>query len=85
MYYLILPTPAARDRLAAHLRQRGIASAPHYPPLHLSTMGRRFGGNDGDCPVAESVSGRLLRLPFYTLLPEAHQQRVIAAVTAFNA
>ena len=34
-------------------------------PLHLSDMGRRFGGREGDCPVTESVSDRLLRLPFY--------------------
>ena len=37
----------------------------HYLPLHLSEMGKKFGGKVGDCPVAENISDRLVRLPFY--------------------
>lgn len=80
MYYLLLPTPAARSALIAHLKSRGILSVFHYQPLHLSPMGRSFGGKPGDCPVTEDVSDRLLRLPFYNALTEAEQNEVIAAV-----
>ena len=38
----------------------------HYLPLHLSPMGLRFGGRQGDCPVTEDLSGCLLRFPFFT-------------------
>jgi dTDP-4-amino-4,6-dideoxygalactose transaminase len=64
----------------AHLTQAGVSSAMHYQPLHLSEMGRRFGGGRGDCPVAEDVSNRLLRLPFHRTLSEADLDRVTAAV-----
>jgi len=47
-------------------------------------MGRRFGGKPGDCPVTESVSDRLLRLPFYNDLAEADQARVVEAVVEFH-
>lgn len=47
-------------------------------------MGRRFGGKDGDCPVTEDVSDRLLRLPFYNDLTEADQARVVGAIKAFE-
>ncbi len=80
MFYLVMPTPDARARLIADLRAQDILSVFHYLPLHLSEMGRRWGGRPGDCPVAESVSERLVRLPFYTSLTEADQQRVIDAV-----
>jgi dTDP-4-amino-4,6-dideoxygalactose transaminase len=80
MYYLLLPTLDARGRLIAHLRSRGIASAFHYLPLHLSERGRRFGGAAGDCPVSERVSDQLLRLPFYTSMSEGEQSAVIEAV-----
>jgi dTDP-4-amino-4,6-dideoxygalactose transaminase len=82
MFYAILPTPDARARLIAGLRERGILSVFHYLPLHLSEMGRRWGGRAGDCPVTESVSERLVRLPFYTSLSEEDQERVIEAVRA---
>ncbi len=56
----------------------------HYLPLHLSDMGRGFGGQPGDCPVTEDVADRLLRLPFYNDLSHADQARVVDAVTEFR-
>jgi dTDP-4-amino-4,6-dideoxygalactose transaminase len=84
MYYLILPSLDARQALIAHLRQRGILAVFHYLPLHLSDMGRKFGGRDGDCPVTEDLSNRLLRLPFYNELTEADQASVIEAIKSFE-
>src|SRR4051794_5782240 len=84
MYYLILPSLDARQALIAHLRMRGILSVFHYLPLHLSDMGRKFGGKAGDCPVTESVSDRLLRLPFYNELTPEDQGKVIEAVKEFR-
>jgi dTDP-4-amino-4,6-dideoxygalactose transaminase len=85
MFYVLMPGPESRQRLIAHLRERGILAVFHYIPLHLSPMGQRFGGKPGDCPVAEDVSGRLLRLPLYNELSESEQARVIEAVQAFEA
>ena len=84
MYYLLLPSLAARSALIDHLKARQILSVFHYLPLHLSDMGRQFGGRAGDCPVTERVSDCLLRLPFYNTLSEEDQDRVIDAVTAFD-
>ena len=47
--------------------------------------GRRWGGQPGDCPVTEDASDRLVRLPFYNVLDEASQVRVIEGVLAFKA
>jgi len=84
MFYLLMPAPAARDALMAHLKQRGIGSVFHYQPLHLSKMGQRFGGRPGDCPVSEVTSDRLLRLPFYNDLDEADQARVVREICSFR-
>lgn len=84
MFYLLAPDLATRQRLMAHLRERGILSVFHYLPLHLSAMGRKFGGRDGQCPVTEDVSDRLLRLPFYSTLTESEQDRVIEAILEFE-
>jgi len=84
MYYLVLPTAAQRDRLIAHLNAADINSVFHYLPLHLSRMGRKFGGKEGQCPVSEDVSDRLVRLPFYTGMSEADQSRVVSALKDFT-
>ena len=84
MFYLLLPTRAARDALIAHLKARGMLAVFHYVPLHLSEMGQRWGGRPGQCPVAEQVSERLLRLPFYNDLTPANQAEIIEAVCEFR-
>lgn len=77
LFYLLFPTRAMRDKAIAHLKERGILSVFHYLPLHLSPMGRRFGGRRGQHPVAESVADRLLRLPLYFELTDQEQSDVI--------
>lgn len=84
MFYLILPDLEHRQALISWLRERGILSVFHYQPLHLSEMGRRFGGRPGDCPVTEWVSDRLLRLPFFNDMTEAEQANVIDALLGFE-
>jgi len=84
MFYLLLPSLERRQALIAHLKAQGIMAVFHYLPLHLSDMGRRFGGKVGDCPVTEYVSDRLLRLPFYNSLSEAEQEQVITAIKEFR-
>jgi dTDP-4-amino-4,6-dideoxygalactose transaminase len=84
-FFLLLPTPAERTRLIQELKAKAIQAEAHYLPLHLSDMGRRLGGRPGDCPIAEDVSSRLVRLPFYHDLSAADQGRVIEEVARFQA
>jgi len=83
MFAILLPSLAIRQALIAHLRERGILAVFHYLPLHLSEMGRYYGGKEGDCPVTEDISDRLLRLPFYNDLSEADQARVVQGILEF--
>lgn len=84
IFYLLLPSLDARTRFLAHLRQRMILATFHYQPLHLSDMGRQFGGQVGQCPVTEDVADRLVRLPVFYQLDDDALARVIDAVTAFE-
>lgn len=84
MFYLLLPSLEIRQALIDHLKAQGILSVFHYLPLHLSDVGRQFGGKEGDCPVTEDISDRLLRLPFYNDLNEADQARVVEAIQKFE-
>lgn len=84
LFYLLMPSLKHRQGLIKHLKAQNISSAFHYLPLHLSQMGRKLGGQDGDCPITERVSDRLLRLPFYNELTEAVQARIVTAIKDFD-
>lgn len=84
MFYLLMPTLDLRQKFIRYLRERGIYAVFHYLPLHLSEMGRSFGGRVGDCPVTERVSDQLVRLPFHNGLSASDQEQVLDAVLGFN-
>jgi len=84
MYYLLLPTAEHRSRFIAFLKDNNVTSVFHYVPLNLSPMGESLGARPGDCPVAEDVSSRLVRLPFFTGLDEPNQAAVIHTVREYR-
>jgi len=84
MFYVIMPSFKSRQALISHLAGLGILAVFHYLPLHLSPMGLRFGGRQGDCPVTEDLSDRLLRLPFFAGMSSSEQSQVIDAVRRFH-
>lgn len=84
MFYMLLPNLELRQKFIMYLRDCGIYSVFHYLPLHLSDMGRRFGGNPGDFPVTERVSDQLVRLPFHNALTSNDQEIVIEAIREFK-
>ena len=84
MFHLLLPDLDSRQKLIDFLRERDIHAVFHYIPLHLSSMGMKFGGRPGDCPVAEDISDRIIRLPFYNSLTTSDQDYVIEAIQEFG-
>jgi dTDP-4-amino-4,6-dideoxygalactose transaminase len=84
MFYILLPSFDARNRFIAHLKTRSILSVFHYLPLHLAPMNARLNCVPSQCPVAEDVSDRLARLPFFSTMTPDIQTRVIDAIIAFR-
>ena len=82
LFYLLLPSLEARTALISHMKAHQILTVFHYQPLHLSDMGRGFGGAPGQCPQAEAAADRLVRLPLYFQLRDGDQVRVIEALKA---
>jgi dTDP-4-amino-4,6-dideoxygalactose transaminase len=80
MFYLILPSRAARDHMISALRELSIQAVFHFVPLHDSPMAARLGCDGGHLPVTEDLSARLLRLPCFFGMTREEQERVVAAV-----
>ena len=82
-YLLIDNAPGDRDRLIEYLKKKDINAVFHYVPLHTSPMGRAMGYKEGDLPVTENLSERLVRLPCYYEMTREDQDRVIGEVYGF--
>ncbi len=78
---VLLPAGADRERVMSRLRDRGIQTSVHYPPVHRFTAyGRRRGTRADPLPVTEEVAARELTLPLHPLMTEADVDRVTGAL-----
>jgi len=84
MYYMLLPDLEIRRRFLQYLHQQDILSVFHYLPLHLSSMGKNFGGEVGDFPITEQVSDQLVRLPFHNGLTNSEQEQILSVILSFE-
>ena len=78
MYYLLLPSLDARSAFIQRMKEQGVGTVFHYIPLHSSPAGLRLGRADGELPVTDDISARLVRMPLWVGL-EAHMDEVLAA------
>ena len=65
LFYVLFCDEQTRDQAMEGLKEQGVHAVFHYIPLHSAPMGQRYGYREGDLPVTEDLSGRLLRLPMY--------------------
>jgi len=84
MFYLLMPTLEDRQAFIQHTKELGLMCVFHYLPLNASPMGAVQGASVGECPVTETMSDLLVRLPFFNNMTLAEQQRVIEGVLAFQ-
>ncbi|MEO6811468.1 MAG: dTDP-4-amino-4,6-dideoxygalactose transaminase [Isosphaeraceae bacterium] len=82
-FYVLLNSKETRTGLIDELRRHGVSATFHFVPLHCSPMGARLGYKEGDLPLTEDLSERLLRLPCSMDITEEQQAEVIDLVTAF--
>ena len=81
IYAVRLPREADRDAVVADLSQRGVEAKAYMPCIHLmSHVRERYGYREGQFPVAEDASARLLALPFFPSIAEAQIDRVCEAL-----
>jgi dTDP-4-amino-4,6-dideoxygalactose transaminase len=80
LFYLLFPSPDARDAALHALKAQGVMATFHYVPLHSSPKGQALGAGERILPVTDRVAGTLLRLPLHPLLSATEVVRVVEAV-----
>ncbi|HEX8694491.1 MAG TPA: DegT/DnrJ/EryC1/StrS family aminotransferase [Longimicrobium sp.] len=83
VFHLYVVRHPGRERLRAHLAERGVETLVHYGPLlHRQPLFRRAG--QAPLPVAERLAGEILSLPLYPQLRDDELDAVARAVLDFG-
>ena len=80
LFYILFNDHATRDRVMDSLKAKGVFAVFHYIPLHSAPMGMKLGYREGDLPITESVSERLLRLPMYAGMTDEELEYTISVL-----
>ncbi len=82
MFCVLLPL----DRLSMDRKQfrdtlegKGIGTGVSYEALHLCTLGRKYGGHEGQFPNTERISRETVSLPLHVAMTDDDVDRVCAA------
>lgn len=84
VWHLYVVRTERRDKLRAHLEERGIQTGIHYPiPVHLQPAYCELGCPLGSYPVSEMLAEQVLSLPMYPELDPKSVEYVAKAVAEF--
>lgn len=73
-----------RDQLMQFLKHNQIESSVYYPiPLHLQQAFDQLGYEEGDFPVSEMVSKRIMAIPIHSMMTEVQQDQIISSIKEF--
>jgi dTDP-4-amino-4,6-dideoxygalactose transaminase len=76
MFYVLVSGQGRRDAVLQELNKSGIGAAFHYQPLHRSEGAQPWIEQKFDCPISDSVSNQIIRLPFFDTLTDSECDRV---------
>lgn len=72
-----------RESVQERLKEAGVPTAIHYPlPLHLQAVFSTPEGREGEFPVVEGVSRKVISLPFGPYLSERDQRQIVSALVS---
>jgi len=82
--YTITLTGVDRDGLSKFLDEKGVPNKVYYPvPQHLQKAYNLKGYKEGDLPVAEDLSRRVISLPMHTELTDDQLKYITETVLEF--
>lgn len=80
LFQVLLPLEAlgqTRAQIMQKLKDHGVGTGVHYPPIHLFKLYKERGFQAGMYPIAERVGERILTLPLFSTMRDEDVDRVI--------
>lgn len=85
MFQVVLPEGEGWPRRAEVMEKMhaaGIGTGVHYPPIHLFTLYREAGWQEGNFPQAEHAGRNILTLPLFPTMTADDVSRVVATLVS---
>ena len=87
--YHIFPTllspEVKRQDFMNYLRDKGIQTSIHYPPVHLFTFyQQKFSTREGDLPLTETVARREVTLPMFPILTIKNIDKIVKEIKSYK-
>ncbi|HQM55790.1 MAG TPA: DegT/DnrJ/EryC1/StrS family aminotransferase, partial [Anaerolineaceae bacterium] len=76
---VLLPRGAQRVRFMERLKEQGIQTSIHYPPVHTFSAYRQTATGAFNLPITDEVAAREVTLPLYPTMTEDQVQLVTLA------
>ncbi len=84
LYSIFLKNPEKREDLQNFLSKNGIFTKVYFNPIHLMTFYKvKFGYREGDLPITEEISKKILTLPFSYHFTNDDQDFIISKIKQF--
>ena len=78
---IVLPPEANRLNFMEHMKEQGIQTSIHYPPIHkFSSYKDSNKMNKVELPITDDVANRELTLPLYPTMTEDEVHEVVKGV-----
>jgi len=81
--YILVKDERDRNPLIEYLNQKGIESAFHYQPLHLSPYIKNKYIINESLPVTEEVASKIVRLPIYPQIKKSQIRYIVRTIKNF--
>lgn len=84
VFHLFVIEAKQRDNLQRYLKKRGVDTVIHYPlPIHLQKPYKGLGYKNGDFPITEEKSKKIISLPMFPELKEKEIRYVANSIKDF--
>lgn len=81
IFPILLSEHVFREDFIDNLKEKGIQTSIHYPPIHLFTYYRKmFEFKEGMLPKTEFVGGHEVTLPLYPMMDEEDVKYITACI-----
>ncbi|MGQ9819026.1 MAG: DegT/DnrJ/EryC1/StrS family aminotransferase [Candidatus Kapaibacteriales bacterium] len=78
-YSILTENEKHRQGIIDKLKHKGIPTAIYYPkPLHLQKVNEDLGYKEGDFPISEEISRRILSLPMHPYLKDEEIEEIVS-------
>ena len=66
LYSFMLDKNIDKEKFQEYMKSKGIMTKTYFNPIHLKTYYRqKYGYKEGDLPIPEKLSKKMISLPFY--------------------